>query len=64
MGPNHLARCGQCGPRLRKMLLCMLMVAPFFRLPGCGGSLDIMTSDSGKLPPDCIRVSVRHINTT
>jgi len=28
----------------------------------CG--LDIMTSDSGKLTPDGLRVSLRHISTT
>jgi hypothetical protein len=27
-------------------------------------SLDIMTSDSGKLTPDCMRVSLRPISTT
>jgi len=29
----------------------------------CRG-LDIMTSDSGKLTPDCMRVSLRPISTT
>jgi hypothetical protein len=28
------------------------------------GHLDIMTSDSGKLTPDCMRVRLRHISTT
>jgi hypothetical protein len=39
-------------------------LAPCKKRQASLGALDIMTSDSGKLTPDCMRVSLRPISTT